>query len=179
MRGYMQKSRIVQLTCFALLIGGLALIRYPWQPARVEAKSDRSPAPQFTLKDASEKDVKLSDFKGKVVLLNFWATWCGPCKVEIPWFMNFEKVYSSRGLAVIGVSMDEDGWKVVTPYVQRSEIHYPILLGNENVAKLYGGVDSLPMTFLLDRSGNIASRHIGLVGKDTYEREIRQLLDEH
>jgi len=174
----MTKSRILQSALFVILLAGLAFIRYDWQPARVEAKSERKPAAQFTLKDAKGKDVKLSDFRGKVVLLNFWATWCGPCKVEIPWFIEFEKNYSGRGFAVLGVSMDEDGWKVVTPYVESKKMNYPVLLGNEQVAGLYGGLDALPTTIILDRTGKIASAHTGLVGRDTYEKEIQQLLAE-
>ena len=174
----MARSKILQSAVFVVLLAGLALIRYDWQPARVEAQSGRKPAAQFTLKDAKGKDVKLSDYRGKVVLLNFWATWCGPCKVEIPWFIEFEKNYSGRGLAVLGVSMDEDGWKVVTPYAENQKMNYPVLLGNEQVAGLYGGLDALPTTLILDRAGKIAAAHTGLVGRDTYEKEIQQLLAE-
>jgi peroxiredoxin len=99
-------------------------------------------APNFTLKDADGRNVSLSDYKGKVVLLNFWATWCGPCKLEIPWFVEFEQKYKDRGFAVLGVSMDEDGWEVVKPYLAKTKVNYRILLGNDDVAKLYGGVDS-------------------------------------
>src|SRR5712671_2004016 len=84
----------------------------------VKAEADRRPAPDFALKDADGKTVHLSDYKGKVVLLDFWATWCAPCKIEIPWFMEFEQQLKDRGFAVVGVSMDEDGWGVVKPYLQ-------------------------------------------------------------
>ena len=137
-----------------------------------------SVAPDFQLQSLDGKDLRLSSLRGKAVLLNFWATYCGPCKVEIPWFIEFEKNYSGRGLAVLGVSMDEDGWKVVTPYVESKKMNYPVLLGNEQVAGLYGGLDALPTTLILDRTGKIASAHTGLVGKDTYEKEIQQLLAE-
>jgi peroxiredoxin len=137
----------------------------------------RKPAPNFTLLDSTGAKVTLASLKGKVVLLNFWATWCGPCQVEIPWFIEFNKTYKARGLAVVGVSMDEDGWKSVKPYLATKKIDYPIVVGTEDVAKAYGGVDSLPSTFIIDRDGKIAFSHSGLVGKDTYETEIRSLLD--
>ena len=138
---------------------------------------DRKPAPNFTLTDSSGAKVTLASYKGKVVLLNFWATWCGPCQVEIPWFIEFNKTYKARGFAVVGVSMDEDGWKSVKPYLATKKIDYTIVVGAEDTAKAYGGVDSLPSTFILDRDGKIAFAHSGLVGKGTYETEIRALLD--
>jgi len=138
---------------------------------------DRKPAPNFTLLDSNGAKVTLASLKGKVVLLNFWATWCGPCQVEIPWFIEFNKTYKARGLAVVGVSMDEDGWKSVKPYLATKKIDYPIVVGTDDTAKAYGGVDSLPSTFIIDRDGKIAFSHTGLVGKDTYETEIRSLLE--
>jgi len=144
------------------------------------AAMSRSPLPQtapdFILKDASGTDFRLSDYRGRVVLLNFWATWCAPCKAEIPWFEEFQKAYASRGLAVIGISMDEDGWKVVQPYKEATRINYRIAIGDDALAQKYGGVTSLPETFLIDRDGRIAGRHIGIVGKSDYESEIVQLL---
>ncbi len=138
---------------------------------------DRKPAANFTLLDSNGAKVTLASLKGKVVLLNFWATWCGPCQVEIPWFVEFNKTYKARGLAIVGVSMDEDGWKSVKPYLAAKKIDYPIVVGTEEVAKAYGGVDSLPSTFIIDRDGKIAFSHSGLVGKDTYDTEIRSLID--
>ena len=136
----------------------------------------RNAAPDFTLTDGNGAPVKLSDYKGKVVLLNFWATWCGSCKAEIPWFIEFEKMYKDRGFATLGVSMDEDGWQAVQPFVKQRAINYPVMIGNDRVAQLYGGIDSLPSTFLIDREGRIASVHLGLVSRREYEAEILKLI---
>ena len=138
---------------------------------------ERKPAPDFKLKDGSGQVVKLSDYKGKVVLLNFWATWCGPCTLEIPWFEQFQQQYRSKGFEVLGVSMDEDGWDVVKPYITEHKINYRVLLGNDSVGELYGGVDSLPTTFIIDREGRFAfPPHVGLAGKNDYLSEIQTLL---
>jgi len=143
----------------------------------VKPEGTRKPAPAFSLKDSNGQTVHLSDYKGQVVLLDFWATWCGPCKIEIPWFIDFERQLKGRGFAVVGVSMDEDGWNVVKPYIQQYKVNYRVLLGNDQVGAIYGGVESLPTTFLIDRQGKIASVHIGVSGKDEFTNAINQLLD--
>ena len=142
----------------------------------VKQDKTRKIAPEFALKDASGRTVHLSDYKGKVVLLDFWATWCGPCNIEIPWFSEFEKKYQSRGFEVLGVSMDDDGWKAINPFVSRKNINYRILLGNDTTGDQYGGVEALPTTFVIDRNGRIASVHVGLSGKKEFEDAIEQLL---
>jgi peroxiredoxin len=145
--------------------------------AAEKQSSTRKLAPDFTLHDANGQSIKLSDYRGKVVLLNFWATWCGPCQIEIPWFIEFEQQFKSKGFEVVGVSMDEDGWKAVKPYIAERKINYRILLGDETVSQLYGGLDALPTTFLIDRDGKFAfSPHIGLAGKNEYLSEIQSLL---
>lgn len=141
--------------------------------------NDRKAAPDFTLTDSEGAKVKLADYRGKVVLLNFWATWCGPCQVEIPWFKEFEQQYKSKGFEVVGVSMDEDGWSAVKPYMAEHKLNYRILLGDDSVSQLYGGLDALPTTFIIDRDGRFAfPPHIGLVGKNEYANEIENILDE-
>ncbi len=146
------------------------------QRSSVKPESQRRKAPDFALRDADGKLVRLSDYRGKVVLLNFWATWCGPCRFEIPWFIEFERMHKHRGFAVLGISMDEDGWDVVKPYIRRLGVNYRILMGDDMVAQLYGGVDALPTTFLIDREGRIAGVHVGLVSKSRYERDLAELL---
>lgn len=131
--------------------------------------------PDFTLPDTSGANIRLSAYKGQVVLLNFWATWCHGCKVEIPWFMEFADKYKSRGLAVIGVALDEDGWKLVRPYVQDKKINYPIVVGSGDLADRYG-VEEMPMTLLIGRDGKVAASHVGLVDKGWSETELTRLL---
>jgi cytochrome c biogenesis protein CcmG/thiol:disulfide interchange protein DsbE len=135
-------------------------------------------APDFTLNDASGKPVTLSDFRGKVVLLNFWATWCAPCRIEIPWFNEFQKTYGGGDFVVLGVSLDEDGWKSVKPYMDQKGMSYRVMIGNDDIARSYGGVDSLPTTLIIDRSGRIAVTHIGLCNRSEYEAAAKGLLAE-
>jgi cytochrome c biogenesis protein CcmG/thiol:disulfide interchange protein DsbE len=137
----------------------------------------RKAAPEFSLKDANGQTVHLADYRGKVVVLDFWATWCGPCKIEIPWFMEFETQFKDQGFAVLGVSMDEDGWAVIKPYVRDRKMNYRILLGDDKISTSYGGLDALPTTLLIDREGNIASVHEGVsMGKEEFKNAIVQLL---
>ncbi|MEZ2346422.1 TlpA disulfide reductase family protein [Terriglobus sp. RCC_193] len=136
-------------------------------------------APPFVLRQADGKAVSLSSYKGKVILLNFWATWCAPCRVEMPWFEEFSKSYGGKGFAVLGVSLDDGGWKEVQPTVTKLRISYPIVLGDKRTMKLYGMGEQLPATFLIDRTGKIQTVKIGFGDKKEFEQTISQLLKEH
>jgi peroxiredoxin len=158
-----------------LVATSLALPTRP--PAAITAANSRKTAPDFTLSDSKGASIRLSDYKGRVVLLDFWATWCGGCKVEIPWYMEFQNMYKESGLSVIGVSMDEDGWKSVRPFLEKNPMNYSVVVGDPDLAKIYG-VDSMPMTLLIDRDGKIAASRVGMVDKDAFEGEVQILLKE-
>jgi peroxiredoxin len=150
--------------------GSLFLVKPSVVPASLQ------PAPDFALTDAAGAALRLSDYKGKVVLLNFWATWCVPCGKEIPWFVEFEQAHKDRGFAVIGISMDDDGWKSVRPYLGAHKVNYRVAVDDGTVAAKFGGVDSLPETLVIGRDGRIVTRHVGLVSKGAYEEEIAAAL---
>ncbi|MBS1982944.1 MAG: redoxin domain-containing protein [Bdellovibrionales bacterium] len=143
--------------------------------AAIKPAANRKAAPNFTLKGLDGKDVALSSLKGKVVLLNFWATWCGPCKKEIPWFVEFQKQHQAKGLVVLGVSADDDV-KEVQDFLKSVTVNYPIVMGTEATMKQYGGVESLPTSFLIDRQGRVAGVHTGLVERAEYVRDLEALL---
>jgi peroxiredoxin len=135
-----------------------------------------APAPAWTLKDLNGKTVQLSDFKGKVVILDFWATWCPPCREEIPGFIDLQKKYHGRGLTVVGVSLDQGGPGVVSSFVKSQGINYPIVMGDDSVAQQYGDIQAIPTTFVIDPSGNIVAKHEGATNESTFAAEIKKIL---
>lgn len=141
------------------------------------AVPSRLPAPDFTLADSSGTPVKLSDFHGKVVLVNFWATWCHGCQLEIPWIVEFQKELGGKGLAVVGVSTDDDGWNSVRPWMKDRNINYVIAIGDEALTKKYG-VTEMPVTALVDRNGRIAELHSGVIDRADMRQKIELLLRE-
>jgi thiol-disulfide isomerase/thioredoxin len=131
----------------------------------------------FTLNDVQNKPVKLTAFKGKVILLDFWATWCGPCKIEIPWFIEFQNKYGKDGLQVVGVSVD-DTLPKLKPFVDQHKMNYPVLQGldHEDMQEAYGPLVGMPTTLMIARDGKVCGRHMGLTSKDVFENEIKALL---
>jgi cytochrome c biogenesis protein CcmG/thiol:disulfide interchange protein DsbE len=158
----------------AVVVPGL---RHSVISAAVTTADQRLVAPDFALDDSHGTRVNLSAYKGRVVLLDFWATWCTGCKVEIPWFIEFQTKYKDRGLTAIGAAMDEEGLTLVTPYLAEHPINYPIVLGYPALMEPYH-ITALPVTLLIDRAGRIADAHAGIVDKDVWEQEIRALLGE-
>jgi cytochrome c biogenesis protein CcmG/thiol:disulfide interchange protein DsbE len=144
-----------------------------------------SPSATVPIKDLQDHDVTLADYKGKVVLVNFWATWCEPCQIEIPWMMEFQKKYGPRGFTILGVSMDEEGKKAVAPFLEKSRfdldgqkqaMNYPILLGNDAIAAKFGGILGLPTSMLFSRDGRKIKTITGLVDHDDIAKSIEGLL---
>ena len=134
-------------------------------------------APDFELASIDGKKIKLSDYKGKAVVLNFWATWCGPCKIEIPWFVELQKQYGSQGLEIVGVAMDENPTaEKIGKFANQEGINYTVLLGNDPVADLYGGAEVLPTTFYIGRDGKIVARAFGLISHKEIEQNIQSAL---
>jgi cytochrome c biogenesis protein CcmG/thiol:disulfide interchange protein DsbE len=173
-RTFLMRASTLLLTLAAIApVIGQPAGRTVLQPA-----SQRKAAPQFALKDSTGRTISLTDYRGKVVLLDFWATWCTGCKMEIPWFSEFQKAYGAQGFAVVGVSMDERGWTVVKPFLAETHIPYPILLGDDRTAERFG-IQALPDTFLIDRSGKVAAAYkASVVDKNDIEANIKALLSE-
>jgi len=133
-------------------------------------------APDFTLTTLDGRTMKLSDFHGKAVLLNFWATWCEPCKVEMPWFVDLQNKYGSQGLQVVGVAMDDASPSDIASFAQKLGVNYPVLIGKEEVGAEYGGIEYLPSTFYINRDGKILDHVFGLVSKSEIETNIQKAL---
>ena len=136
-----------------------------------------SPAPDFSLVALDGKTMRLSDFRGKAVLLNFWATWCGPCKIEMPWLVDLQNQYGAQGLQIVGVAMDDASKEDIAKFASDMGVNYPILIGKEAVGNDYGGVPALPETFVIARDGKIVDKIIGIRGKAEFEDVIKKALD--
>jgi thiol-disulfide isomerase/thioredoxin len=134
------------------------------------------PAPSWSLTDINGKQISSEDLKGRVVLIDFWATWCPPCRKMIPNLIKLDETYQDHGLAVVGISLDEDGAKSVKPFNEKNGVKYLSLLGSEDVIKAFGGITSIPTSFLIDRKGNIVRMHQGYVPLEQMMREVKPLL---
>lgn len=133
-------------------------------------------APNFSLRTLDGRNVRLSDFRGKVVLLNFWATWCAPCRVEMPWLVEFHQQYRSHGLEVVGVAVDDGNRDEIAKFVHERHVGYTILLNDQAVGDAYGGLRLLPQTVFIGRDGRILRRRTGVLGKTDFEVDIRRAL---
>jgi len=135
-------------------------------------------APEFALESLEGKTVHLSDYRGKAVLLNFWATWCEPCKIEMPWFVDLQKQYGPEGLQIVGVAMDDASHDDIAKFAQKMGVNYPILIGKEAVGDSFGGVQFLPATFYIDREGKVVDKIFGLKGRGEIEDDVKKVLSE-
>jgi thiol-disulfide isomerase/thioredoxin len=185
----MKKVLIIVGTVLALI----GLTYYADKATRVQSTgkttlvSDAAgkPEPDLKLKDLDGKDISLADYKGKVVFLNFWATWCDPCRVEIPWLIDMQAKYASRGFTVVGVAMDDEGKSVVAPFIakerfdvngQQLPMGYPILLGTDEAEDKFGGILGYPTSFLISRDGKIVEKFQGLKSSDELVKAIESQL---
>jgi thiol-disulfide isomerase/thioredoxin len=149
------------------------------------AKSESAPAtlpvlgaaPKWNLKDVHGQAISSEQFKGKVVVVDFWATWCGPCRTEIPGYVDLQKKYGKDGLVVVGVSLDQAGPKVVEEFVKNFGVNYQMVMGDDDVQTAFGGMDAIPTTFLIDRSGQIRDKKVGAESAADYEKKVTALLN--
>ncbi len=134
------------------------------------------PAPGFTLKTVDGKTASLSDYKGKAVLLNFWATWCGPCKLEMPWLIDLQKKYAAQGFTVLGISEDDGPAKPVADFAAKMGVDYPVLMSDDKVSHAYGGIDFLPTSYYIGRDGKVLVEVGGLISQSEMEADIKKIL---
>lgn len=168
----MTKKKSFQTAFFAvLLVGGIAVFLNRG-PRAVEPTA----APAWELRDLDGEIVRWSDFEGKVVAVNFWATWCPPCRIEIPGFTQLQEEYGDDGFVIVGISLDEAPPSVVAEFSEEMEVNYPVVMGDPAVVAAFGGVRGLPTTFIIDREGMIRSVHTGYLAKNAFGRAIKPLL---
>jgi peroxiredoxin len=165
------KNKFCLILILMVLAGGC-------KESKTEPANKTKSAPNFTLTDLDGKNISLADFKGKVVILDFWATWCPPCIKEIPDFVELYEQYKDKGFAMIGISLDQAGIDVVKEFAQRYKINYSIAMNDGNVHKAYGEITSIPTTFVIDSKGNIRKEYIGFTKKSVFEEDIKTLLQE-
>ena len=177
----MRSKTVWLIALLAVLAVAIGVINRRWAPAPKSGASlpvESKLAPDFSLTDLEGRKLNLADYKGKVVLLDFWATWCGPCRTEIPHFVEMQNKYGPEGFQVIGISMDDDA-KPVREFYQQYKLNYPVVAGDDKLAERFGGVLGLPVNFILDREGRIHARHLGATDVSVFDREVKDLLAKH
>lgn len=187
----MKKTAVISIVVLAVIVAAAHFAdkatRLPRKAAAAQADAPNAspPAPDVTFKDLNGKDVNIAQLKGKVILVNFWATWCDPCRVEIPWLIEMQQKYSAKGFTVLGVAMDDEGQSVVSPFVQKerfdvnggkSLMNYPIVIGNDAVADKFGGLLGYPTSVLISRDGRQIKRITGLISYDEISKTIESQL---
>lgn len=176
----MSRNSLVWIVVVVTLAGMLAAAPYLTRRAGLGKISDQKgkPAPDFALESLDGGTVHLSDFRGKAILVNFWATWCQPCKIEMPWFEELRKQYGPQGFEILGIAADSaDSRQAVAKFVKEMGVNYPILIGKERVNEEYGGIEYLPSSFVIDRDGKLVTRFIGLKSRSEIEDDIKQALN--
>jgi peroxiredoxin len=166
---------VVAMVVSAMLVFGLRMSKRS-DSGSAAASLQGKAAPDFALQSIDGNTVHLSDFRGKAVLLNFWATWCEPCKIEMPWFVDLQKQYGPDGLQVVGVAMDDASPQDIAKFAKDMGVNYPILIGKEAVGTAYGGVQFLPSTFYIGRDGKVIAKIFGLKSKSEIEADIKKAL---
>jgi thiol-disulfide isomerase/thioredoxin len=160
-----------------ILVGGAAYLAWRYRPSPdvpvIRFASNPEPVPALVIHDLSGKITSMNDLKGKVVLVNFWATWCPPCRIEVPELIKLQETHRDR-LQIIGISQDEDR-EEVQAFVEKNGINYPVIMATPEVTAAFGGVPALPTTFVVDTEGRVVQRHLGFMSADVYDREIRAL----
>ena len=167
---------VAMVVTVMLVFGFQRARRNSGQTVSAGANMNGQAAPDFTLESLDGKTVHLSDFRGKGVLLNFWATWCQPCKIEMPWFAELQKQYGPQGLQIVGIAMDDASPKEIGEFAHDLGVNYPILVGKEEVGNAYGGVQFLPATFYIGRDGKVVDKVFGLKGRGEIEDSIKKAL---
>lgn len=166
---------VVVMVITLMLVFGIRKSRHS-SPIPQATTTGMKVAPDFALQSLDGKTVHLSDFRGKAILLNFWATWCEPCKVEMPWIVDLQKKYAPEGLQVLGVAMDDAGPQEIAKFTQQMGVNYPVVIGKDEVADSYGGLPFLPTTFYIGRDGKIVDKVLGIKGRGEIEDDIKKAL---